>query len=220
MVGKTQVLVRMRDVGMSLRVASNFGQWLTRTQLQKSIYLLDVVSLLYDLLPPSEAHLTYKYGPYDAAIQNAVDSLAFRGFVAVRDVHRSLEGDVSARYQLTPEGNSWVEDISETIAFLSRWEAASAVGRQIDDLGWGRLIDLVYAEPTFVSRRHRGYGQTLPMNNGADNSAAFFMASIKRVLGHGFEKMSINRELIVDLFFRYLDEYDRTQASKSARRYL
>jgi len=220
MVSKTRVLVRMRDVGLSLKVASNFSQWLTRTQLQKFIYLLDVVSLLYDLLPPSEAHLTYKYGPYDAAIQNAVDSLAFRDFVTVRDVHQSPEGDISARYQLTPEGNSWIEEISETIVFVSQWEAACAVGRQIDSLGWDRLIDLVYAEPTFVSTRHRGYGQTLPMNNGVDNSAAFFLAAIKRVLGHGFGKMSINRELIVDLFFRYLDEYDHTQASKRARRYL
>ena len=219
MAGKTRVLVRMRDVGMSLKVANNFDKWLTRIQLQKFVYLMDVINLLYDLLPPSEAHLTYKYGPYDAAIQNAVDSLAFRGFAAVRDVQRSSEGDVSARYQLTPEGNSWIEEISETMVFVSRWEAASAVGRQIDDLGWGRLINLVYAEPTFVSRRHRGYGQTLPMNNGVDNSAAFFMASIKRVLGHGFEKMSINRELIVDLFFRYLDEYDHIQASKRIRRY-
>lgn len=216
----SRTIVRMRDVGMSLKVASNFGQLLTRTQLQKFVYLLDVVSLLYDLLPPPEAHLTYKYGPYDAAIQNAVDSLAFRGFVAVHDVRRSLEGSVSARYQLMPEGNSWTEQISEMTEFVSRWEAASAVGRQIDDLGWGRLIDLVYAEPTFVSTRHRGYGQPLPVNNGLNNSAAFFMALIKRVLGHGFEKMPIDRELIVDLFFRYLDEYDYIHASKSARRYL
>lgn len=216
---RTRVLVRMRDAGMALKVARNFGRWLSRTQLQKFIYLLDIISLLYDLLPPSEAHRTYKYGPYDVAIQNAIDSLSFRGFVTVYDVHRSPDGDVSSRYQLTPEGNSWIEEISEMVEFVSRWKAASAVGRQINKLGWERIVNLVYAEPTFVSMRNRGYGQTLPVNNGINNSAAFFMASINRVLCHGFEKISINPDLIPNLFFRYLAEYDHLLASKGRRRY-
>jgi hypothetical protein len=213
MTSQTRVLVRMRDVGLALGAADTYDRWLTRIQLQKFIYLLDAIGLIFDLLPPSRAHLTYKYGPYDAAIQNAVDSLAFRGFVTASDVRRSPEGDISARYQLSAAGHSWLRRIADTELFASRWDAALVIGRRINTLGWERLVDLVYAEPTFVSTRPRGYGQLLQVNNGLNNSAAFIIAVINRVLSHGFANTSTSRDLIVNLFFRYLDEFDCAQRS-------
>src|ERR1039457_7706235 len=78
MTEKERNLVRTADVILSLAAASQYGQRLNKIRLQKFIYLADAVSSLFALLPPEESHTTYMHGPYDAAIQRAADTLAFR----------------------------------------------------------------------------------------------------------------------------------------------
>jgi len=134
--------------------------------------------------------------------------LAFRGFVKVCDIHEDIDGNMYARYQLNTAGFAWVERMSEIEAFSLRWEATQEVAQKVDRLGWSRIVDLVYSEPTFVSARSKGYGHPLPLNDGLRNSAAFLMNTIDRVLKHGFENVLISRELAVEMFFRYLNEYD------------
>src|SRR4051812_8205442 len=95
-----RVLLRMSDVGMAMSAASKYGQDLNRIRLQKFIYLLDVVGYIYHLLPPRVAHKTYKHGPWDVAIQNAVDALVFRGFAEASKVQRDPNGKIHATYKL------------------------------------------------------------------------------------------------------------------------
>ena len=83
---RARILIRMADVAFALAAAHDHRERLGKLRLQKFIYLADAVSLLYSFLPPQENHTTYMYGPYDAAIQRAVDSLAFRGFVAIQGI--------------------------------------------------------------------------------------------------------------------------------------
>ena len=207
------VLNRMYDVCLALGVAKKHGQFLNRIRLQKFIYLLDVVSLLYEFCPPREGHHTYKLGPYDPAIQNAVDSLAFRGFAKVFNVEYSSNG-IHAEYGLTNAGESWLAKLRKTEGFGIRWQAAFEVGQKVNARGWNRLIELVYAEPTFTETRLSGYGQRLDPTNGLKSSSASLMEIINRGLSQGFTEIQPDRELIVELFFRYLDSYARTRASK------
>jgi hypothetical protein len=201
----------MRDIALSLSVASNYGQRLSRIQLQKFIYLIDVVSPLFYILPPQLAHQTYKHGPYDVSIQNAVDVLAFRGLVKINGVQKHTNGTISAEYTLNSFGQSWVDRLVSEQIFVPKWEAAQAVGLKINKLGWYRLVDLVYAEPTFIATRPKGYGQELHSNDGLSSSAAFLMAMMDRALRYGHDKDEVDGALIVELFFRYLDQYDRVQ---------
>jgi DNA-binding PadR family transcriptional regulator len=205
----------MCDVGFALSAASRHHQKLNRIRLQKFIYLLDVVGYLYEVLPPRKSHVTYKHGPFDAAIQNAVDVLVFRGFAKASNVQRDSAGKIHAAYELTPEGSSWVRKVAEDNRFSIRWDAAVEVADKVNSLGWERLVALVYAEPTFVNTKSQGYGQKLELNNGLENSAALLLETINRGLSHGFETTSPNRELIVELFFRYLDNYSRAEQSRS-----
>ena len=205
-----RVLNRMYDVVVALAAAKKHKQLLNRIRLQKFIYLLDVVSFLYEYLPPKRGHLTYKNGPYDQAIQNAVDSLAFRGFVSVYNVEYAPDGKKYAEYSINNVGKSWLERLNRIEGLKVRWEAALDIGQKVNTIGWHRLVPLVYAEPTFVRKRSQGYGQQLEPNNGLENSAAFLIEMINRGLSFGFEKKQADRELIIELFFRYLDSYDRS----------
>src|SRR5689334_16183969 len=101
------VVTRMRDVGMSLLAAASFGQPLNRVRLQKFVYLLDQVGQLLRVLPPILGHYSFRNGPFDPRIQNAVDSLAFRGLVDIKGLRRTKEGAVHCDYKLSVAGIKW-----------------------------------------------------------------------------------------------------------------
>lgn len=204
---QTTVLNRMIDVAISLSTASRYHEKLNRIRLQKFIYLLDIVGYMYEVLPPAANHISYNNGPYDAAIQNAVDSLAFRGLVEISDVENLPGRKISCRYSLTEAGQKWAENLTEKKELSLRFEAANTVGKKVNKLGWWRLKDLVYAEPTYVQKRYSGFGQRLDISNGVENTASYLIGLINRSLEVG-EKNTVNRELAVDIFFKYLDNYD------------
>lgn len=210
-----RVLNRMCDVGLALYTAKDHKRSLSRIQLQKFIYLLDVIRYLYEMLPPLEGHKTYKNGPYDSAIQNAVDAMAFRGLVKIRSL-TSSNGNITSDYELTAAGLSWVEKLLSDQGIALRQEAASEIASRVKLLGWHRLVDLVYAEPTFVNARTHGYGQQLTPNDGLENTAALLIQTICLGLSHGNQGNRIDRKLVIDLFFRYLDRYDKKVGSSES----
>ena len=215
MTEKSQILTRMNDVGITLSAAAAFEQKLNRVQLQKFIYLADVVGYLFEILPPPRAHVTYKRGPFDVGIQNAVDALVFRGLVEVSSVKKESNGNIHAIYGLTSAGGKWIDSTRDTQAFSQRWDAASEVAAQLEIYGWSRLVALVYAEPTFISSKAEGFGQKLALNNGLKNSAANLFALLDIGLRSGFPESTQNRELMVQMLFRYLDRYSRLDTSRA-----
>lgn len=203
----------MKDVGIALGAANQSGTVLNRTELQKFIYLSDVVGYLFEILPPSIAHVTYKRGPFDLNIQNAVDALVFRGLVKASSVEKDSKGNIRATYQLSSAGRQWVDSIHQTDAFSLRYKASAAVASQLEKWGWSRLIALVYAEPTFVTKKSHGFGQALALNNGLENSAAHLLQILDIGLRAGFPESSQDRDLMVQILFRYLERYARTNTS-------
>lgn len=201
---RARILIRMADVVFSLAAAHEHGERLGKLRLQKFIYLADAVSLLYSFLPPLENHTTYMHGPYDVAIQRAVDSLAFRGFVAIHGVRPNV-GGVAADYSLNEVGLQLASRLKDEMEGL--WSIFSDVAIQVNQIGWNHLRALAYAEPTFVNARAHGYGQALQVTDGLANSSALVLATIDRVLDNEIVERRPTRELVGSLFFRYLREY-------------
>jgi hypothetical protein len=209
----------MRDVGLALRAAKDHNQRLNKIRLQKFTYLMDAVSRLYELLPPTLRHRTYFYGPFDATVQNAVDCLAFRGFVRIVGIGPLKDrGELSVEYTLTVAGEQWISQLVVQPSIHQRFDVAQNIAVQLDVLGWERLRALVYAEPTF-SRRGEGLGQPLEPDNGMKNSSAFLLQTMERVLQQGSESVTVARPLLVNVYFNYLTRYaKRVSASSTAER--
>lgn len=203
------MLLRMRDVVFALSAAKKYDYALSKIQLQKFIYLLDITSFFYKYLPPLKAYDTYKRGPYDVDIQNAADSLVFRGLVAATKVIVLSDKSKQAQYELTDAGQSWVLDLIDVEDFKIRNEAADSVATQLDRIGWNRLVKLVYSEPTFIARRPHGLGQAIDITDGLDSSAAFLVELMLKSIRRGDSTINVSRENINTLFFRYLDVYSR-----------
>ena len=206
---KLAILRRMVDICFAVKIASSYGQWLGKVQLQKFIYLLDVLRPLYEIMPPLDGHLTYKYGPYDVKIQSAADVLAFRGFLKYHQVTINPQNHVAITYLLTSDGEKLVSRFTAERAFSSSWEICTRIGFWLNKLGWKRIVDLVYSEPTFVSIRQKGFGQRIIPYDATKNSAALIMAILDFGLLTGYKRSSINNELMVELFFQYLDSAEK-----------
>lgn len=210
-----RVMIRMRDVGLSLLASAPHGQFLNRLRLQKFVYLLDQVGQLLRLLPPKAGHYSFRHGPFDPRIQNAVDSLAFRGLVRIARLHKTKDGTIHAEYALTPAGGSWVQSMIEDPSISNRWRAAQLIALEINRLGWDRLKELVYAEPAYVAARPNGYGEQLRQLQFSVPSSATIFRAIMHALASGFEKQP-TVDLVVQLYFQYLSRYSISESKYTA----
>jgi hypothetical protein len=218
MVEKVRVALRMRDVALALSAASSYSRTLSKIELQKLIYLIDATAHLYAALGPTEGHLTYRYGPYDVRIQTAADVLAFRGLVSIAEVRAMPNDRLAVRYQLTEAGRAWADRIGSDARVSISWQIAQAVVERVNALGWSRLVDLVYAEPTFVSARPLGYGQRLQPSDGGIVSASLITDIIDQCLSRADASTAIAANDMVHLLFRYLDNYDEAQKTRRSGR--
>jgi len=200
---------RMGDVIIALGEAERAKVRPTKIQLQKFVYLTDVLGQVVGVLKPSDGHKTYRNGPYDPAVQNAVDSLAFRGLARVAGVWRTPSGHLGTSYIIAEPGRQFLEKIRGHPALIPKVEIAALVGAELRDLGWDRIVKLVYAEPTFVATRPTGWGARLEAENGLAVSAAFFVAVMRRVAVTLGAERSATPEWVTARFFAYLNDYDR-----------
>lgn len=205
----TNVLNRMGDVVLALGEAAQAKVRPTKIQLQKFVYLTDVLGQVVGALKPQEAHKTYRNGPYDAAIQNAVDALAFRGLVKVAGVWRTPSGHLATSYMLAAPGRQFAQKISQHPTFARKTQIASLVGAELRTYGWNRIVSLVYAEPTFVSTRPTGWGSRLAAEDGLKVSTAFIVAVMRRAAGTLDAEHPASPEWITGRFFAYLNDYSR-----------
>jgi uncharacterized protein YwgA len=197
---------RMGDVFFALGEAATADIQPAKIQLQKFIYLTDVVGQLLGVLRLRDGYKTYRNGPYDVAIQNAVDSLAFRGFVNVAGTWKTPSGHLAVRYTLARQGQEMLQTIRASNTFARKTRIAAIVGAEVRNLGWHRIVSLVYAEPTFVATRSLGWGAPLLAENGLDVSAAFILAIMRR-FAEGLRKEAATPVWLADRFFAYLGDY-------------
>ena len=214
MIGMQNISNRMGDVLLALGEAEKANVQPTRIQLQKFIYLYDVLGQVVGILKLREGHKTYRNGPYDSAIQNAVDCLAFRGMVRIAGIWKTASGSTGTKYALAMPGQKLTSRLRETPEFARKVQVAKLVGSELHELGWSRIVDLVYAEPTFVTTRPSGWGSSLSAEDGLVVSTAFIIAIMRRTVDMLYPSREATPEWIAERFFAYLDDYDRNYAMK------
>lgn len=203
---KVSPLLRMRDVIFALVLAQKADVTLNKIQIQKFIYLIDSVSYLFAIFPPSKAHVTYKNGPWDVGLQNAVDALAFRGFVKIEVAPYS---NLARIYSPTASGLEWSSSLRKIPVFANRWIASEAVAKRVAMIGWEKLKALVYAEPTYLALRTHGYGQELNQYDAMDVSTASFLQLIEFALRPYMleSQADFPVDMLIDIYFEFLDKY-------------
>lgn len=196
---------RYKDVLFALATAHQYEVALGRLQLQKYVYLNDTISILWEILAPKYAHKTYKNGPYDQGIQNAVDILAFRGFVQVVQSSIRIDGSVSSSYRISEFGLKLVDMLTTEDYFARKFDVYHCIGEQVQRRGWDKLKDLVYSEVTYSIKRGDSFGQYLQVNSLLTNESMRIIMGFNTLLEDKSARFS--RYNLVILFFQFLDNY-------------
>jgi hypothetical protein len=208
------VFNRMSDVLFALEQAGKARVRPTKIQLQKFIYLSDALGQLVGVLRPKAGHKTYRNGPYDAAIQNAVDALAFRGFVRIAGIWRTPNGTLGTSYVLSAAGNVLLQKFHQSETFVQATYIAGLVGTELLQRGWDQVVNFVYAEPTFVSTRPSGWGAELRSEDGLRVSAAFLIAVIRRASAELNLRKQPDTNWVTDRFFAFLRDYHENYSAQ------
>ncbi|NOT05201.1 MAG: hypothetical protein HOP27_11440 [Anaerolineales bacterium] len=200
----SKMSLRYKDVLFALSAAKSHQQLLGRLQLQKYIYLADTLSLLWEVMNIN-GYETYKRGPYDPNIQNAVDVLAFRGFVLIKDSKYSSDGNVAVNYEISILGEEIVSKLILEEIFLRKYQLFYLLSEYIEERGWGKLLDLVYSEATYLTGRVAGYGHALKLNSLLSNETIQILFGFNTLTRDRNVKFS--RENLLSIFFQILDNY-------------
>ncbi len=169
------ILLRVRDVAVCLKAASRQQFVLSKIQLQKLIYLMDVLSVCLEIVSVERGHYTYYHGPYDKNIQNAADMLVFWGFSDVKNICTTDNG-VMCEYYLTEMGIAWIGELLQYDGNTKkRFEVVNNLLNSLVSRNLMRdLVSLVYAEPLFVKNKCMGYGIDLNLNDLDQNDFYLF----------------------------------------------
>lgn len=197
---------RYKDVLFALATAREYEQSLGRLQLQKIIYLSDVLAVLWETLGPKEGHQTYKHGPYDPAIQNAVDTLAFRGAVNIVESNLKQDQTIRVRYQISDIGIQIVQNVRDIPAFAKKSDMYEIIGLHVNRRGWHKLKDMVYSEATYVTRKSDGFGKSLGTESLLTNESLRVLVEFNDLIPREGNSQ-LSKENLTSIFFQILDNY-------------
>lgn len=205
---------RFKDVLLSLGAAMSCGTptGLHRIQLQKFIYLQDCLVAAWRELSKPSGFVPWDRGPYDGQIQNAVDALAFRGFVDVSNLVFRATRNARSTYRLTSQGLEALDSIRNNAVIDEEFRLAEATAKEIDRRSWSHIVDLVYAEPTYVSARNRDDSRPLRIDDPARNMLLQIVRLFQDAWKEGPTQPS-SPDCFVQIAFMVLDEY-RQSASR------
>lgn len=196
---------RAKDVLLALATASAHVEGLGRLQLQKLIYLFDILAVLWRDVDGSNSFLPWNHGPYDRTIQNAVDCLAFRGLVSIDELSFRDVRKAHCSYSLTSAGKLAVERLVKEEAFANDIDLFREIALEITRRGWSKIKEIVYSEPTYNTARVTEQGTTLFVSQNYNLSW-----KLVRGVRDGFElgrKKPMSRRTLVQVFFATLDQY-------------
>jgi hypothetical protein len=199
---EAMINARYASTVISLSAANNYNQSLGRIQLQKYIYLTDTISIIWEILAPRLGHESYKHGPFDSDIQNAVDVLAFRGFIDVVSVNVENKNKIEAEYRINNNGLKLCKALSAKREFQKKMNLYIEVAKQVEKRGWNRLRELVYSEPSYIKSIATGWGYKFDYSNILKNDSLKILFDFEKMLE---KDKKMTKENFVSIFFRILD---------------
>jgi hypothetical protein len=157
---------RYNETLFMLAAADELGwSYLTRIQIQKIVYLCEMLAPFRDILV---AFLEYRYhhkGPYARDLQNGVDHLVACGLVdlvyyAVAPNSRDVpthDGNVEvSQYRISKDGLSMVDALCCWSSNRELRDLVTAVSQLVDTYELKNVVRLVYQEPTFLRLKTNG----------------------------------------------------------------
>lgn len=208
---QSELFQRYADVILALSTSERYGENLGRLQLQKFIYLCDILSLAWNILSSDDGHETYKHGPYDYKIQNAVDALSFRGFVKIEFLKLDKKNmSTTSNYSLTDPGKLLYERLLSAKLYKTKDTIYKLIAKNVNRRGWTNLKSIVYSEVSYVNKV--GFYNQIDTNSYTNNATI----QLVDLFNNLSKRKPIKPEDLVTIFFKITDNYRKLNSQSYA----
>lgn len=200
----SDIIQRYPDVIFALHAASRYDQSLGRIQLQKFIYLGDILSIIWHLITAKEGHETYNFGPYDPKIQNAADILSFRGFINIRFLDIVTDPNkTTSQYSINNNGLNFSENLCRKQFYNTKNHIYQNIALNVNRVGWGKLKTIVYSEITYLNEM--GHYRKIDSNSYSGNKTYQLLELFDNLTSEN--NQNISKENMVSIFFKIIENY-------------
>lgn len=170
---------------------------LTRIEMQKIIYLINILAPLKSLILDYFEFKVWHNGPYSKDIQNTLNNLVALNLVEMPDYKiKNNNNKISemSKYTISPLGENIVSQLILYDAKQEEYQWILSIVRLVNLYGINNIVEIVYQEPTFkyLKNKNDGFGSTIYINEIDDNKLISLIKEIKKIgeqdFGYRFDK--------------------------------
>ncbi|NIK69125.1 hypothetical protein [Paenibacillus sp. BK720] len=179
----------------------NWG-YQTKIQMQKGVYLIQILSPLYNLAEEYVKYFSYNYGPFSAQLQGTIHHLCSLGLVDLIYYEPGING--KARYTISEKGKFAFSKLSSLPKFNKMVDLSRIISNMIDIYGLDHLVDIVYEEPTFKKMKIEGQFSKIIKVQGEQNLSTKIIEQFNSISQQMFKREQITIESLIIAYFDYL----------------
>lgn len=194
--GKLYELERKNEILFALRAIKKvINRPVTRIEVQKIIYLTNILAPLKDFILDYFEFTVWHNGPYSKEIQNSLNNLVSRRLVKMKQYKikrsngRSFE---TSKYVINIHGERVINKLIKFKQKKEQYAWVYSIVRLINLYGIDNVVKIVYQEPTFKHLKENSFGSNIPINDIANNKLLFLAKEIKSIgeeeFGYKFDK--------------------------------
>jgi uncharacterized protein YwgA len=175
-----------------------------KKQLQKVVYIIEAVSPIKEVIDDF-LYRKKNYGPYSKDIQNIVNVLIVYDLAKIieqKPFDYRGEKRLRTTYGISGTGKKVVRELRQYPAYEEKSKWIQKIVKIISLYGINKIVDLVYAEPTF--QKVRKFHQAIPINETEKNLSVELMKFLKEISEGEFEHYVENDDLLLIDFFDFL----------------
>jgi len=182
---------------------------LSRIEVQKSVYLCNVLAPIKELILDFFEFRVWNHGPYSSEIQNTLNNLVALRYIRMNDYNVRTNNNVkyeSSYYSILDKGILVVEKLIEYPDEKEQYLWIQSIIKIIGIYGIKNIVKIVYEEPTFrfLKQNENNRGQAIPINNVCQNKIIDLFKMIKDIAVNEFRYMVETPENVLLAVFDFL----------------
>jgi uncharacterized protein YwgA len=174
----------------------------TKIQMQKGVYLIQILSPLYDLAEEYVKFFSYNYGPFSAQLQGTIHHLCSIGLIDLLYYEPGNNG--KAQYCISQKGKEAFYKLEALPRFRRMDDLTRIISNMIDIYGLDNLINIVYQEPTFKKMKNAGHFGRLIKLQGENNLTKKIIDEFESISHKMFRREHVTIESLLVAYFDYL----------------
>jgi hypothetical protein len=182
---------------------------LSRIEVQKAVYLCNVLSPLKDFILDYFEFRVWNNGPYSSEIQNTLNNLVALRYIKMDNYNIkivNMKKNESSYYSIIDRGMNVVEKLIDLPDENDQYKWIQSIIKLIGIYGIQNIVKMVYQEPTFKNLKKdiKNRGKAIPIYDDDKNEILELFKFIKEIAEEEFKYLIDTPEKVLLALFDYL----------------